>query len=192
MKIFLSYSTQDKAIVKRINSDLKSHGFETWLDSEQIDVGSPIVDAIETGLTQSEIFIIFLSRTSVLSRWVKNEFQTQFYKYMTNNNIKILPVLINDCKMPEFLLQFKYIDFRKKEDYESNLSALLNTLVKIKTEKEQLFKNPKKANSELHHYSILENTREMLEDLKNEYISLPVHKRLLIVDTLKKGNYILL
>lgn len=182
MKIFLSHSSKDKDIVTRIDKDLKSHSYETWIDNEQIPFGGSIIESIEDGLTSSDVLIIFLSQNSVLSKWVQNEWRTKFFMHADENSVHILPLLLSDCEVPRFLNHIRYLDFRKKDNYEHNLSNLLDALNQIKlARQESNFVSTKKLN-----YSILSTTIEMLDELRNEYIALPTYKRIPLIETLRR------
>ncbi|GAA5021172.1 hypothetical protein GCM10011506_03260 [Marivirga lumbricoides] len=187
MKIFLSHATKDKKLVLRINKDLKSHGFDTWLDSDNIPIGGSIVTFIQQGLEDTDVFMLFLSPFSVHSKWVQSEWQAQYFKQVKESKIIILPILISDCEIPKFLTDIKYADFRDDNGYESNLSVLLETLNSMKHEKEEIHRwGEGKPNTS----SIYDCTLDFLEDMKDEHISLPLraHKKINILESLKKIN----
>ena len=183
MKIFLSHSSKDKPLVKRINDDLKSHDFITWLDSDDIPLGGSIVEFIERGLSESDIVMVFLSEHAVHSKWVQNEWQAKLFSHINENRIIIIPVLVNKCQIPKFLAHLKYADFTETYNYERNLSHLLNDLnqLKLSLESKVKLKNISEKSNSIYAY-----TREFLGELENEHIALPVHKRLPIIETLRK------
>jgi 5'-deoxynucleotidase YfbR-like HD superfamily hydrolase len=183
MKLFLSHSSKDKSIVKRIKDDLNSYGYVSWLDNEDIPFGAPIVESIEEGLLNSDILLIFLSQNSVLSKWVQNEWQVKFFQQLSEKKFYVLPILLTDCELPKFLSHIRYLDFRSKDKYEENLSLLLETLNRYKAESENKKTEKVRTNAT---YTIVDNTKEMLEELEKENIALPVHKKLPIIDTLRK------
>jgi 5'-deoxynucleotidase YfbR-like HD superfamily hydrolase len=180
VSVFLSHSSKDKAFVRRLNNDLKSHSVDTWVDEENIPFGASIPEEIQKGLNKANVLLVFLSEHSVASRWVTNEWQTKFFQQVNQRRIIVVPVLINDCQIPPFLSDKRYVDFRKKEDYESNFSILLKFLAQV-----SLDKGGDKAPSFDKKSKLLDYTQEMIDDLKLENISLPVHKRLPVIDTLK-------
>lgn len=184
MKVFLSHSSKDKGIVRRIKDDLKSYSYKTWMDEDDIPIGGSIVENIEIGLKESDVLVVFLSQNSTLSKWVKKEWQVKFFNQINEDKVFVLPILLNDCDIPEFLKGRRYLDFRDKDNYESNLSTLLDTLNKLRTEIED--KLIYKIVRPMINYSIFDNTKEILDELEKEYIALPVHKRLPIIETLKK------
>ncbi len=181
LQIFMSHSSRDKAFVRRLNKDLKSHAFQTWLDEENIPFGKSIPEEIQRGLDSSDVLFVFLSEHAVASRWVSNEWQSTFFQQVNIRKIPIVPILLGDCTIPTFLADKRYADFRKKEKYDTNLSELLDFLSGIRSEKTgermPLFDDKQ---------GILAHTREILDDLEDEHISLPTHKRLPIVGTLRR------
>ena len=70
MKIFISHSTREKWIAKKISEDLLSLGCETFLDEKDISTGAAIDDSIGKHLKESDDFLILLSETSLKSTWV--------------------------------------------------------------------------------------------------------------------------
>jgi hypothetical protein len=53
MRIFISYSVQDKEIVARIVDRLRMDAHDVWIDSLRIDPGDNIQRKIEEGLGTS-------------------------------------------------------------------------------------------------------------------------------------------
>lgn len=180
MQIFLSHSSKDKAVVRRVNKDLRTHGFNTWIDEEEIPFGGSITKYIEQGLTDSDVLMVFLSQHAILSAWVQTEWQAQFFEQINQNEIFVIPVLLEECEIPRLLKGRRYADFSRKEQYETNLSLLLRQLQKTRQEREG--KEIRRPRIE----SVLDYTLELLDELEEENISLPVHRRLPIIDTLKK------
>jgi 5'-deoxynucleotidase YfbR-like HD superfamily hydrolase len=178
---FLSHSSKDKSFVRRLNSDLRSHSIETWLDEQNIPLGGSITESIEAALSEARVVLVFLSEAAVTSRWVTTEWQSKFFKQINDQRIMIIPILLSDCEIPNFLADRRYLDFRRQHDYESNLSILLSFLAKIAEDEAGKVNDIGIKNSG----SIFEITLEILSDLEREQISLPVHKRLPIIDTLK-------
>jgi hypothetical protein len=179
--VFLSHSSRDKEIVRRIDRQLKSAGFGTWLDENDIPFGKSISTEIQNGIDHSDIILVFLSEYSVSSKWVENEWQAKFFESVTSEQIGVIPVLLNDCKIPAFLRDKKYVDFRRKGEFDDSLAALLSFLSKLRSagnEENVLEFEPRDG--------ILHNVVEILEDLEGQSISFPFRRSLKIVNTLKK------
>ena len=74
MRIFISYSREDKSTVARIVQRLKRDGHDVWIDSLRIHPGDNIPQMIEAGINQADALIVIISRNSFKSKWVQQEF----------------------------------------------------------------------------------------------------------------------
>ena len=113
-KLFLSYSRADIAKVRRIEEQLQKGGFETWRDDKSIVVGDPILDRIRQCISEETDFtLVFISRNSVNSQWCKTELRLAYSREMKAGDPIVLPVLIDNCEIPQELTIKKYIDLRR-------------------------------------------------------------------------------
>ena len=70
MKIFISHSTSDRWVARRISDDLTQFGFQTFLDEKDIETGESIDDAIQENLQDCDELLILLSPVALESHWV--------------------------------------------------------------------------------------------------------------------------
>jgi TIR domain len=110
--IFISHTKTDKPLVEPIALRLSQiYGKEhVFYDSWSIQPGDGIIDKMNDSLSRSKFFFFFVSKNSLNSNMVNLEWQNALYK-QTKNQIKLIPVKIDDCLMPSILLQTLYIDF---------------------------------------------------------------------------------
>lgn len=106
---FLSHSSLDKEIVVTLAMDLEKRGLKTWLDSFDILPGESIVKKIDEGLNGSDYILLFVSKNFLKSNWVFKEWETMLWDEMNSGVIKIIPIKLDDCKMPKLLQTKKYI-----------------------------------------------------------------------------------
>ena len=121
--VFLSYSSKDKPRVLRIAEKLKAAGLRVWLDQWTIAPGEDIYLAIEGGLETSRTQLLFLSSSALGSDWVRLERSTALFRDPTNKERRFVPVLLEDCELPDALRRFRYIDLRS--DSEAAFAELL-------------------------------------------------------------------
>lgn len=109
--IFISYTHKDKQIVDVIAQRLANvfGQANVFYDSWSIQPGDGIIDKMEQGLRGCKFFFFFVSKNSLDSGMVKLEWQNAIIK-ATQGNAKIIPVKLDDCMMPQLLLQTLYID----------------------------------------------------------------------------------
>jgi hypothetical protein len=104
--VFLCHSALDKGKVRMVNDDLRHFGVKTWLDENNIKVGDSTVGKISDGLKSSQFMVVFLSL------WARREWQSFLARQLKGNLITILPVLLDDCEIPDIISDLKYADFR--------------------------------------------------------------------------------
>ena len=110
IKLFISYSSKDKGFANLLYSDLKEAGCIPWLDEWDIVGGQSIPEEIEKGINNSDFLLILLSNNSVKSNWVRAEWESTIWDENQNKEIRIIPILIEECEIPRFIKYRKYID----------------------------------------------------------------------------------
>ena len=100
-------------MVRMVHDDLMHLGVNCWLDENNIKVGDSIISKISDGLKSSQTMILFVSKKSVVSMWTRKEWQSFLARQLSENNLKILPALLEDCEIPTILSDIKYADFRE-------------------------------------------------------------------------------
>ncbi len=132
--IFLSHSSADKPFVRRLANDLKSYGHTPWLDEWEIKIGDCIVSKIETGISKADFVILVLSTKAVQSGWVEKEWKSKYWNEVNDKKVMVLPVLVEDCQIPELIKTKKYADFR--QDYSYAFDQLVDALPELSDEEE--------------------------------------------------------
>ena len=70
MKVFISHSSQDRWIARRVSEDLEARGIETFLDEKHMETGESIDGSIAQHLRQCDEVVMLLSPPAVNSQWV--------------------------------------------------------------------------------------------------------------------------
>ena len=114
MNIFLSHNHKDKAIVEPIAVVLKNKYGEdsVFYDSWSIKPGDGIIDKMNNGLEKCDFFFFFISNNSIHSEMVKLEWQNALVK-AAKKELRFIPVRVDNCSMPDILLQILNIDLNK-------------------------------------------------------------------------------
>lgn len=115
------------------------HGIDVWFDKWEILAGESLTDKLSVGLIETNAFIILMSPNSMSSKWVKEELRVALQRRIRDEDFKIIPILLEECTIPAFLLDYIYIDWRKEEleGFESLLRALKQTTLKPAFTKDQ-------------------------------------------------------
>lgn len=130
INVFLSHSHLDKSIVQRIGNDLGGLGCYVWLDEERTLAGDSIPDCVVAGIQACDIFIVFLSESSIQSSWVKKELRIALKKReQMGSDFKIIPVLLENCELPVALEDDVYVDFSISKEYFTAISFLADSII---------------------------------------------------------------
>ncbi|MDX2378538.1 MAG: FHIPEP family type III secretion protein [Acidimicrobiia bacterium] len=110
IKVFVSYSSIDASLAKRLANDLRTHGFEVWLDQWNLIVGTEFGPEIERGVDDADFLIVLLTSNSVTSDWVEREWRRKQQVENDTGRISVIPVRGEPCEIPDFLRQRSYAD----------------------------------------------------------------------------------
>lgn len=121
--VFMSHSSLDKLVARRLAVDLGTRGVKVWLDEWEIKPGDSIVERIGQAIVAADALILLLSPASVESHWVRVELDVALFRQLERRRIAVIPVLIEACEVPPLLSDRKYVDFRG--NYEQGLCELL-------------------------------------------------------------------
>jgi hypothetical protein len=128
--IFLSHSHADKPFVRRLAQDLQAAGVRVWLDEAEMMIGDSLIEKIRQGIDEMEYLGVILSPNSVNSPWVQREVDVAMNREIAGKRVKVLPLVIEDCKLPGFLEGKLYADFQAPERYDEELAKVLYRLGK--------------------------------------------------------------
>lgn len=148
-KAFISHASEDKdRFVLSFAEKLRANGIDVWLDKWEMLPGDSLVDKIfEEGIKEADIFIIVLSSKSVSKPWVREELNAGIVKRISNS-CKIVPILIDDCDVPECLKSTLWQKISDLDNYEDELKIIINSIFGI-VEKPALGEPPKHVTTKI-------------------------------------------
>ncbi len=126
--IFLSHTGSDKPFVRKLASDLETHGVRYWLDEAEIKVGESLIEKIRQGLDSVDFVAAILSPASIASPWVQRELDVAMNQEIMGQKVKVLPIIYQPCELPGFLLGKFYADFTDTENYAPALKRLVESM----------------------------------------------------------------
>jgi len=134
-KAFICHASEDKErFVVPFATALRAHGVNAWLDRWQMQPGDSLVDKIfEEGLKNADCFIIVLSHNSVDKPWVREEMNAAFVKRLEGKP-RIIPMLIDDCQVPEALKSTLWVRVRDPNSFDAELKDIVATIHGQKTQ----------------------------------------------------------
>lgn len=123
--IFISYSRSDGDFVDKLEKDLVSEHFKTWVDRRRLEGGqiwdATIVDAI----ARCQIVLVILSPDALRSQWVRKE-----YLFALRRGKTLVPIIYHPCpSIPRKLARFHHLDFQAGLNFEAKYRFGLGELV---------------------------------------------------------------
>lgn len=104
---FVSYTRTDWERVSRLLAALKAEGVNLWSEDE-LRPGLAWTETLTKALSSSAGLIVFISRNSIRSRWVRSEIQAH---YRSGYRKLILPILLERVpEMPQELQMWDLVD----------------------------------------------------------------------------------
>jgi TIR domain len=126
LSVFVSHASQDKRIASRVAMGLKAFDYDTWYDDWELLPGDSIIDRIEVAISQTDVLLVLLSKSSVGSKWVRRELSAGLARQLSGKGVMVIPVVVEDCEIPDMLANTKYVDLRG--DFERGFRQLADAL----------------------------------------------------------------
>ncbi|MFZ4986906.1 MAG: SUMF1/EgtB/PvdO family nonheme iron enzyme [Blastocatellia bacterium] len=102
--VFISYSTKDIEIAKKVKAKLEEHGIEVTIDRESLSPGGNILDFIDQSIRETQITLSIVSPNSLASDWVAFESVQSFAAAKYVDQKEFIACYIDDAflKDPHF------------------------------------------------------------------------------------------
>lgn len=124
MKIFISHSSRDVEIYNELANALKEKGHIIF-NVNEMNVGENVIEKIKVGLSDSDVLIAIITENFLNSSWAQAELSSVV---LGTNNICVLPVVVGDIFVPNFLMQFQY---RKVNSAKEVTKTVLNDIAQL-------------------------------------------------------------
>jgi hypothetical protein len=135
VKVFLNHASEDKPLVRKLYQTLKKEPWiQPWLDEEKILPGQDWNYEIDKALNEADAVIICLSKTSITKIGVvQAEIRKaeELQKRRPHGHVFMIPVLLEKCKVPDFLNQYHWVDITEPGKIEK-IKKTLETLKRSK------------------------------------------------------------
>lgn len=129
-KLFISYCHANKKIVYSITDKLENHGMDLWINKKSIEYGENITRSICSGINESDLAILFLSKEIINSNFsqfeLENVISNMINKTMGCFMVKLDDVNVNDI-MPS-LSNYLYYDFNGDSDIDKLVEAIIKRI----------------------------------------------------------------
>lgn len=125
--IFISHNWKDKPIVEQFAVKLADIFGQNniFYDSWSIQPGEGIIEKIDSGLSDTDIFLFFVSTNSLASKIVSLEWQNGLMR-ASKGLVRLIPIRIDNCIIPSVLMQTLYLDL-----YTNGLDITIRQVVEV-------------------------------------------------------------
>ncbi len=110
--IFLSHSSKDNHFTDKLYSLFIKAGLTVWYAENSMLANASITSELPVYISNCETLIVILSNNSVQSNWVAEEYNYAKELYYAKQ-LKIIPIVIDDCTIPGFYNNYTWIDCRE-------------------------------------------------------------------------------
>jgi len=132
LQVFLCHSSDDKVIAQALFQRLLMTGFQPWIDKRSLVPGEQWEQSIRDTLNKTDVVVVCLSRAfSRKNRYVQTElnYAIEVANKQHTGAKFILPLKLEECKIPALLLKFHAVDYFAEEGFELLVKAI-NTRAK--------------------------------------------------------------
>jgi uncharacterized protein (DUF2164 family) len=108
-QFFISHSSKDKTIARRLKKLIESTGHSVWLDEQNLRYGSALQDSINQGISESTDFILLASEDSMNSEYVWEEIHQARHRFgQTGPGVYVIKFNSN-VKLPLWLQNLLFL-----------------------------------------------------------------------------------
>ena len=127
LRVFLCHSSADKPAVRELYAALIEIGIDAWLDEEKLIPGQQWRSEISRAVRESDAVIICLSKKTVTKEgFVQREikFALDVALEKPENTIFLIPARLDNCKVPNNLTDWHWVNLFESHGYRLILEAL--------------------------------------------------------------------
>ncbi len=103
VKVFISYSSADRAEALAVRRLLTNRDCTVWLDVFDIRVAADLKRELGEGIGNADVLCLLLSPTAVASPWVAEEI-ARGEEHAARRGMRLVAVLLRPCRPPDSLL----------------------------------------------------------------------------------------
>lgn len=97
--VFISYSSKDEALARRLYTDLQTNGVRCWFAPEDLKIGDKIRPRIDEAIQMQDRSLLLLSEHSIESLWVENEVEVALEKEDRQRREVLFPIRLDGTMM---------------------------------------------------------------------------------------------
>ena len=124
--IFISHSSRDKPAALRLATTLNFCAVDVWLDDWELEVAQSLSDEIAKAMNDSRYIAILITENYNTTVWTKTEYKKALAREQKENRTVMLPLIVGEAQIPDFLEDKIYIDLRT--EYFAGITKLVGMI----------------------------------------------------------------
>lgn len=126
-EIFISYSRRDRFFAERLVNELVTLGVDVFWDRD-IPPGAPWTKSVDNAIKSADYILVSLSPDYLASTECQRQLNLSLL-CETHGDALVIPMIIEDCKLPGLLRHKVFADF--KLDFDTGFNALTLVLINV-------------------------------------------------------------
>ncbi|MCX7647337.1 MAG: toll/interleukin-1 receptor domain-containing protein [Elusimicrobiales bacterium] len=181
-KVFISHVSEDHKFIERLTKKLEKEKVEFWVDDLELKPGDSIVEKIEEGLKDSDIYLLVISDNSINKPWFKKEMSVALIKKINDKKVLIIPILLDfdPNHLPELLRDIYCLRF-SRYDWNNEVFKLLVNVIKDHFRKKELYNSQDK---------FIENAFYIDHMINKKNVNITPKELGFLLDLIKEGKYL--
>ncbi len=116
MPIFISHAPSDKHFADNLAVQLAHHNVNVWIDPWQFANGDSLRNKIQEQIHGTSALLVVMSKETDEAEWCRNDLSPELIRELEEKNIVVMPVIIDDCVIPEWARGRVFADLRTNSD----------------------------------------------------------------------------
>ena len=124
--MFISHSSRDRAAALNLAMTLNFCAIDVWLDDWELELGQSLTEGIGKAMDVSRFIAILITENYNTTVWTKTEYKKALAREQKEGRTVMLPLIIGEAQIPDFLEDKVYIDLRR--DYFSGITRIVGMI----------------------------------------------------------------
>ena len=128
MTIYINYAHNDKSFIDELVAQISRRNTDSCIVAWEFAEGDSLIEDVKSADVGKSAVLIILSTESVASEWCQNRLSAEL-KQLEDKNAVVIPVVIDDCCIPEYARDMPIADFSK--DVDAGMRTIMKEVAKV-------------------------------------------------------------
>jgi hypothetical protein len=128
MQVFISHNKADAETARLFATMLTERGVGVWFDEWDLRPGDSIMQGVENGLGNADVFLLFWSVRAAASQWVGTEVRAYLRRRVDDGTLRIVPMMLDDTPLPVLVAEYRGLGITKDADLDHAAAQITGTM----------------------------------------------------------------